>query len=133
MKEEELKKEINHILNSGANDVRLVELFKKMNCFQSRSPSIKSQVESIDIKHEFKYLLLRTIQSDLFRMFYMETDTDSIVVSRYQNENDNRVFAEVTICVKKSIELFAFRPFIDQSCGITAEGDLIKLRKTYYL
>lgn len=57
MDEEQLKKEINHILESGANDIRLVDLFNKFSGWQQNQVASQFKRDMYDLERKHENLL----------------------------------------------------------------------------
>jgi hypothetical protein len=134
---EDLKKEIDHIIESGVNSIRLIELFERTQNYQTSanvSKSIREQLKEIEIKEDVKSMISKLIESQLFRAIICNSAIKSIKLRKHQNKNDSRVFLKVDVFINDSkIGLYTFRPFIDVSCNVSYESNSMKLSKTYYL
>lgn len=95
--------------------------------------NIKQTVDNLDIKTEFTDLLYSTINAELFDICRLYSPV--IDISKFQNENDRRVFCEVKVYFTntENISLFQCRPFIDKGVTMTTKDNSIIMRKTYYI
>lgn len=134
---EDLKKEIDRIIESGANSIRIMDLFERTQNYQTSinvSKSIREQLKEIEIKEDVRSMVSELIESQLFRAIICNFAIKSIKLRKHQNKNDSRVFLKVDVFVSDSkIGLYAFRPFVDVSCSVSYESNSMKLSKTYYL
>ena len=96
---------------------------------------INSQVEKLDINEKSKQLIGKLIIAELFKVIYKNSyNVKNVKVVKYTQENDNRVWVEVTLLISNNgpVPEYQFRPFLD-TCRMQSVNGGIALRKTYYL
>ena len=93
---------------------------------------IENSVNGLDIEENSKPLLSACISAEIFNL--KKTYNPEITISKYTQDNDTRVWCEVFLLFDaKDIALAQCRPFIDKGVLMSAVGDKVFMRKTYFL